>query len=107
MAGFFPQGRAGPGTRPARRPLGVRGPGFGEPLCRVARKGAVMSLEVQFLPARQGDAIWVRWGRGRQLMIDMGTEQTGRKLAKRFEALPESKRRFDLLVITHVDSDHI
>lgn len=66
-----------------------------------------MSLEVRFLPARQGDAIWVRWGRGRQLMIDMGTEQTGRRIAERLKALPEDERRFDLLVITHVDSDHI
>lgn len=66
-----------------------------------------MSLHVQFLPARQGDAIWVRWGEGRQLIIDMGTEQTGRALAKRLNAVPEDQRRFDLLVITHVDSDHI
>jgi hypothetical protein len=64
-------------------------------------------LEIQFLPARQGDAIWVRWGRGRQLIIDMGTEETGRMLAKRFAALPKAKRRFELLVITHVDEDHL
>jgi len=34
----------------------------------------IVSLHVQFLPARQGDAIWVRWV-GHQLIIDMGTEQ--------------------------------
>jgi glyoxylase-like metal-dependent hydrolase (beta-lactamase superfamily II) len=65
-----------------------------------------MSLQVQFLPARQGDAIWVRWP-GHQLLIDLGTEQTGRAFRERLTALPADQRRFDLLVITHVDSDHI
>ncbi|HEY3558897.1 MAG TPA: MBL fold metallo-hydrolase [Kribbella sp.] len=66
-----------------------------------------MNLELQFLPARQGDAIWIRWGDGRQLFVDMGTEQTGNAIASRLAALPENKRRFDLLVVTHVDADHI
>ena len=65
-----------------------------------------MSLQVQFLPARQGDAIWVRWP-GHQLLIDLGTEQTGRAFRERLSALPADQRHFDLLVITHVDSDHI
>jgi hypothetical protein len=65
-----------------------------------------MGLHVQFLPARQGDAIWVRWP-GHQLLIDLGTEQTGRAFRERISALPVDQRRFDLLVITHVDSDHI
>ena len=65
-----------------------------------------MSLHVQFLPARQGDAIWVRWP-GHQLLVDLGTEQTGRAFRERLSALPVDKRHFDLLVITHVDSDHI
>jgi hypothetical protein len=65
-----------------------------------------MRLEVQFLPARQGDAIWVRWP-GHQLLIDLGTEQTGSAFRERLSALPGDRRGFDLLVITHVDSDHI
>jgi glyoxylase-like metal-dependent hydrolase (beta-lactamase superfamily II) len=64
-------------------------------------------LSVRFLPARQGDAIWVTWGDGHQLMIDMGTEQVGKQLAARLAALPEEERRFELLVVTHVDADHI
>jgi hypothetical protein len=64
-------------------------------------------LSVRFLPARQGDAIWVTWGDGHQLMIDMGTEQVGKQLAARLAALPEEGRRFELLVVTHVDADHI
>lgn len=66
-----------------------------------------MSLELQFLNARQGDAIWVRWGTGRQIMIDMGTHKTGLGIAKRLRELPEDNRHFELLVVTHVDTDHI
>jgi hypothetical protein len=64
-------------------------------------------VELTFLDARQGDAIWVRWGEGRQLLVDMGTSGTGRALADRFRALPEDQRAFELLVVTHVDTDHI
>ncbi|HET9944801.1 MAG TPA: MBL fold metallo-hydrolase, partial [Actinomycetes bacterium] len=64
-------------------------------------------MELTFLDARQGDAIWVRWGEGRQLLVDMGTSGTGRALADRFRALPEDRRAFELLVVTHVDTDHI
>jgi hypothetical protein len=64
-------------------------------------------VELTFLDARQGDAIWVRWGEGRQLLVDMGTSGTGRSIAERFRALPEGEREFELLVVTHVDTDHI
>jgi metal-dependent hydrolase (beta-lactamase superfamily II) len=66
-----------------------------------------MALELQFLNARQGDAIWIRWGTGKQIMIDMGTHATGVSIAKRFRDLPKERRQFDLLVVTHVDIDHI
>lgn len=66
-----------------------------------------MNLDIEFLNARQGDAIWIRWGAGRQIMIDMGTYQTGVKIAERLRALPEERRHFDLLIVTHVDVDHI
>jgi Metallo-beta-lactamase superfamily len=66
-----------------------------------------MGLDLQFLNARQGDAIWIRWGNGHQIIIDMGTASTGVALADRIRALPEAQRHFDLLVVTHVDVDHI
>jgi hypothetical protein len=44
--------------------------GIGEPQRRAVRAAKAMSLQVQFLPARQGDAIWVRWP-GHQLLIDL------------------------------------
>ena len=67
-------------------------------------------LSVTLLPARQGDAIWVRWGEpdaSHQLLIDMGTEEVGRQVGARILDLDESQRVFDLLVVTHVDRDHI
>jgi hypothetical protein len=67
-------------------------------------------LEIHSLPAREGDTIWIRWGSEaapHQLMIDMGTEGSGKKLRDRFVAMPEGQRKLDLLVITHVDADHI
>jgi beta-lactamase superfamily II metal-dependent hydrolase len=67
-------------------------------------------LTIELLPARQGDAIWITWGdeaSPHRMMIDMGTEGVGKAVRERILALPEASRRFDLLVITHVDRDHI
>jgi len=68
-----------------------------------------MPLRLNFLPAAEGDAIWVRWGDAleHQLMVDMGQERTGPAIRARIEELPPDMRHFDLLVITHVDGDHI
>lgn len=68
-----------------------------------------MPLELRFLPASEGDAIWVRWGDDldHQLLVDMGKEKTGKAIRARFESLPKAKRHFELLVVTHVDGDHI
>ncbi|WLG78785.1 hypothetical protein PSH89_23115 [Pseudomonas sp. FP1911] len=67
-------------------------------------------LTLQLLPAREGDAIWVRWGSPDapyQMLIDMGTQETGAELRERISALPEGQRSFELIVITHIDRDHI
>ncbi|MFG0317870.1 MAG: hypothetical protein ACF8XB_11390 [Planctomycetota bacterium JB042] len=68
-----------------------------------------MPLELRALPARQGDALWIRWGDAleHQLLIDMGTEEIGNALKARFAALPADRRHFELVVVTHVDRDHI
>lgn len=66
-----------------------------------------MTVELQFLNAREGDAIWIRWGHGHQILVDLGTSASGTAFADRVRALPEDQRAFDLLVVTHVDTDHI
>jgi beta-lactamase superfamily II metal-dependent hydrolase len=66
-------------------------------------------LELTLLPARQGDAIWLRWPDGsrmRQLIVDMGTPAIGKQIRKRLSA-PDAQRDFELLVVTHIDADHI
>lgn len=55
-------------------------------------------------------AIWIRWGDAihpHTMIVDMGTEEIGKKILERLKALPKDQRTIDLLVVTHVDSDHI
>jgi len=69
-----------------------------------------MSLQLNMLPAGEGDAFHLQWGPEndrRQLIIDMGVRATGRNLRSHIKSLPEAERSFDLLVVTHVDTDHI
>jgi hypothetical protein len=65
---------------------------------------------IHMLPARQGDCLWIEYGdeqAPRRLLIDGGTPETHQVLQQRIQALPKAQRRFELLVITHIDSDHI
>ena len=68
-------------------------------------------LRITSLPAKEGDALWIRWGDDadslKNIIIDMGTEAIGKKIRKRLEDLPEEQRKLELLVVTHVDRDHI
>jgi hypothetical protein len=67
-------------------------------------------MRLTMLPAGEGDALWLQWGpRGdqKQLIIDMGVHATGRAWCKRIEGMPRAQREFELLVVTHVDTDHI
>ena len=62
------------------------------------------------LPAQHGDSLWIEYGdprSPRRVLIDGGTPATARVLRQRIEALPPDARRFELLVITHIDADHI
>lgn len=68
-------------------------------------------LTIEMLPAAQGDCLWIEYGAKddvRRVLIDGGTKGTYKAaLRDRVAALPEAQRRFELLVVTHVDSDHI
>ncbi len=67
-------------------------------------------LSIEMLPARQGDALWVEWGDAddrHRMLIDGGTAATFETLRERFEALDPSDRHIDLMVVTHIDLDHI
>jgi hypothetical protein len=62
------------------------------------------------LPAAHGDCLWIESGSGQQvqrILIDGGPAHTYPALRERILHLPADERRFDLLVITHIDADHI
>lgn len=63
------------------------------------------------LPGGNGDALWIEYGAEtspRRILVDGGTDGTWEAgLRERIAALPEDERRFELVVVTHVDADHI
>ncbi len=67
-------------------------------------------FKIELLPAQQGDAIWIEYGSPKaphRVLIDAGTPPTAAAVRERLEKLPVAQRHFDLLVVTHVDTDHI
>lgn len=65
---------------------------------------------IEMLPARYGDCLWLEYGtkeRPHRVLIDGGPPHGYQAFKARIAALPENERRFELLVITHVDADHI
>ena len=67
-------------------------------------------FRIDLLPAEYGDAIWLEYGQRRRihrLLIDCGTTAVYPRIRERILALPEGQRHFELLVVTHVDLDHI
>ena len=65
---------------------------------------------VDMLPADHGDCLWIEYGPAdapRRILIDGGTPGTFRHLHPRIAALPPAQRRFELLVVSHIDADHI
>jgi hypothetical protein len=68
-------------------------------------------LRIEMLPAAQGDALLIEYGdetKPRRILVDGGTKSswtTG--LRERVEALTPGDRRFELLIVTHIDADHI
>ena len=65
---------------------------------------------IEMLPAAHGDCLWIEYGHGREvhrILIDGGPAHTYQALRERILHLPAGERRFELLVITHVDADHI
>jgi beta-lactamase superfamily II metal-dependent hydrolase len=67
-------------------------------------------FRIEILPAAQGDALWIEYGQAsdrHRILIDAGVRKTSGLLRGRIADLDTPKRRFDLLIVTHVDSDHI
>jgi beta-lactamase superfamily II metal-dependent hydrolase len=67
-------------------------------------------FRIEMLPAEQGDALFVEYGSAtspHRVLIDAGVRKTSGLVSARIAELPETKRHFELLIVTHVDSDHI
>ena len=70
-----------------------------------------MTVTLDVLPAGHGDALIVTHGprsRRRRILIDGGPAPNYEEgLRAHLLSLPESQRRFDLAIVTHIDADHI
>jgi hypothetical protein len=69
-----------------------------------------VAIALEVLPAAYGDAIWIecaRDGRPWRMLIDGGPPEAAGALAARVDALPADERIIDVVVVTHIDSDHI
>ena len=67
-------------------------------------------FRIEMLPAAHGDSLWITFGRPddiRHILIDGGMRYTYKTLRERLLSLPSGHRRIELLIITHVDADHI
>jgi hypothetical protein len=65
---------------------------------------------IEMLPAEQGDALFIEYGAGakrHRLLIDGGTPPTADAVVARIERLAPEDRQFELLIVTHIDTDHI
>lgn len=68
------------------------------------------AFRIKLLPALHGDCIWIEYGDVgslRRLLIDGGPLGAYAALRAEIEQLPRDQRTFELLVVTHIDSDHI
>jgi hypothetical protein len=69
-------------------------------------------LTLQMLPAARGDCLWLQYGSpARHVVIDGGLKDTAPALLRRMEQARRASRRnrleIELLVVTHIDNDHI
>lgn len=66
---------------------------------------------IEMIQAGHGDCIWIEYGENEnsmhRVLIDGGTAGTYEKIKQRIKALDVPNAKFDLLVITHIDADHI
>jgi beta-lactamase superfamily II metal-dependent hydrolase len=67
-------------------------------------------FRIEMLPAGHGDSLWIEYGDAeatRRILIDGGTVATYPYLMERLQQVPGNERHFELVVLTHVDADHI
>ena len=67
-------------------------------------------ISVEMLPAGHGDSLLVHYGdveNPSRMLIDGGPYYSYKRVMHRLLQIPKEDRHFELLVITHIDADHI
>lgn len=67
-------------------------------------------FRIEAFPAGHGDCLLLEYGdqgAPHRILIDGGTTGTAARLKRRFADVPHADRDLELLVVTHVDGDHI
>ncbi len=67
-------------------------------------------FRIEMLPAKHGDALWIEYGtpaRTRRMLIDGGPINAWPEVSARLQQLPPGDQRVELVVVSHVDTDHI
>lgn len=67
-------------------------------------------FRLEMLPAQQGDALWIEYGEPAApstVLIDAGTPYTYKVVKDRILKLTQASRQVELLIVTHIDTDHI
>jgi Metallo-beta-lactamase superfamily len=65
---------------------------------------------IEMLPGGYGDALWIEYGRPQapsRILVDGGAPGSGAVLRRKLTSLAGTDRRLDLVVVTHIDLDHI
>ena len=68
------------------------------------------TFSIELLPARHGDCILIEYGAGEpraRVLVDGGPSPTFGLLRDRLSLLPATERALELLVVSHIDADHI
>jgi beta-lactamase superfamily II metal-dependent hydrolase len=68
------------------------------------------TFSLTMLPGNEGDCLWIEYGdaaKPYRFLVDGGRKATYSHLRPRLAALPADQRQLELLVITHIDRDHI
>lgn len=67
-------------------------------------------FNIEMLPARHGDCLWIEYGDENgtnRVLIDGGPVGTFKDLSRRIDQVPAREKSFELVVLSHVDADHI
>ncbi|OAP48926.1 hypothetical protein [Sinorhizobium americanum] len=67
-------------------------------------------FRIDMLPGREGDCLWIEYGdaaKPHRILVDGGRPLAWKTLETRFAQLAPDQRYFELLVLSHVDADHV